>query len=179
MRLRFAVLGWIVAWGIGFGAADKAIAAEEVILKYSAIERTIPVSDLSNFAETGQLTRPLRRYLRLSRQRPDRVRRILSYQAPLDVRAIDRILNSPVGSLALAQTARAIYTPSRGADQAALRSALVAAAADGRVSLIEVIRNYPTQQVYVDSERLLEVVRQIAALQDQFGGLFQGMPLPR
>ncbi|MDM9582930.1 alpha/beta hydrolase [Nostoc sp. GT001] len=59
-----------------------------------------------------------------------------------------------------------MYTPSRRADRQALRAALVLSASqDRQVSLIEIIKNYPTNEVEVDGNRLESVYRQLRRLQ--------------
>lgn len=70
------------------------------------------------------------------------------------------------------QISQVIYTPSRRADRQALRSALVLSASqDGQVSLIKIIKNYPTDEVEVDGivyrrrHRLEGAYRQLRRLQ--------------
>ena len=61
------------------------------------------------------------------------------------------MLNSRIGNIILEQISQVIYTPSRRVDRQALRSALVLSASqDVQVSLIEIIKNYPTNKVEVD-----------------------------
>jgi hypothetical protein len=168
MRLSLVALVWTALLGISFIiAADPAIAAEQIVLRYGQLERSISVADLSRFAETGELSRPLRRYFRLAQQEPYGVRRVLNYPAPVNTRTLDRVLNSPLGNLVLAQLTQAVYTSSRAEDETALRSALVAASQDNQLSLIEVIQNYPTPQVYVDGERLVAAYQQLSILSDR------------
>lgn len=180
MRLSFAALSGAILFGLGSSifAANRAIAAEQVVLKYSVLERSVSVEELSTFAETGELSPALRTYLRMAQKDPAEVRQSLNREATVNVLLLDRILNSPVGNLALGQMTQAIYTPSREADQAAMRSALIlSASGDNRVSLIEVIQNYPTQQVYVDGNRLVAAYQQVSALGNRLGNLLEGTGL--
>lgn len=180
MGLRLAALSGALLLGISVGvfSSGKAIAAEQVVLKYSLLERSISVEELSTFAETGELSTALQTYLRLARKDPDEVRQNLNREATVNVRLLDQILNSPVGDLALGQITQAIYTSSREADEQAMRSALVLSASDdSRVSLMEVIENYPTQQVVVDGNRLVAAYQQVSALGDRLGNLLEGTGL--
>lgn len=164
----------LLAAGLTFAPAAKA--ADRVVLKYGVLERSIAVSDLENFAETGDMTRALRRYIRISGERPDRVRQTLTREFTVSPRLLDRLLNNPIGETALNQLAGAIYPPSGSDDPAALRSALVLSASnDDRISILEVVRNYPTPQVYVDGERLVEAYGQIQALRDRLGPILEGI----
>jgi hypothetical protein len=109
---------------------SSAQAADEIVLKYRLLERSVDVADLERFAETGELTRPLRRYIRVSGQRPEQVRETLTQEFAVSPRLLDRMLNNPIGEAALNQISEAIYPPSGQADETALRSALVLSASD-------------------------------------------------
>ncbi|MEH1838700.1 MAG: alpha/beta hydrolase [Nostoc sp.] len=86
---------------------------------------------------------------------------------------LDKVLNSRIGNIILDQISQVIYTQSRRADRQALRSALVLSASqDGQVSLIEIIKNYPTNEVKVDGKRLQGAYRQLRGLQTSLEDLF-------
>lgn len=177
LRLTARLTGLVSALLLSLTAAP-AQAADQVVLKYRVFERSIAVSDLTQFAETGELNRPLRRYIRLSGQQPERVRETLTQEFAVSPLVLDRLLNSPIGETALGQLSQAIYPSSREADETALRSALVLSATDdGQISFIEVLRNYPTPQVYIDGERLAEAYSQLRALSDRIGPLLQDIGL--
>jgi Alpha/beta hydrolase of unknown function (DUF1400) len=146
-----------------------ALAAEKVVLRYGIFERSVSVADLTTFAETGKRSRDLKAYIRASKQDPAKIRQTLTDKVDVNVTTIDRVLNSPVGDVALNQLSQYIYTSSRTADKEALRAALVLSASeDNNISIIEVVQNYPTQEMYLDGERLSETYAQIAVLR---GGL--------
>jgi hypothetical protein len=148
---------------------SRAIAAEQVILKYNVFERSIPVADLTTFAETGKLSRDLKAYMRASKQDRKEVRKTLTDKVDVNVTTLDRVLNSVVGNLALEQLSRYIYTSSRQADKQAMRAALVLSASeDSNISIIEIAQNYPTAEVYIDGNRLSATYAQISVLR---GGL--------
>lgn len=149
--------------------SPAAIAAEQVVFKYNIFERSIPVEDLTAFAETGKLSRDLKAYMRVSKQDPEKVRKTLTDKVDVNVVTLDRVLNSVVGNLALEQLSQHIYTSSRQADKQAMRAALVLSASeDNNISILEIVQNYPTQNVYIDGERLSETYAQISLLR---GGL--------
>jgi Alpha/beta hydrolase of unknown function (DUF1400) len=146
-----------------------ALAAENVVLRYGIFERSVSVADLTNFAETGKRSRDLRAYIRASKQDPAKIRQTLTDKVDVNVTTVDRILNSPVGDVALNQLSQYIYTSSRTADKEALRAAIVLSASeDNNISIMEIVQNYPTQEMYLDGERLSETYAQISVLR---GGL--------
>jgi hypothetical protein len=156
------------AWGllcIALSLPQAAIASERVVMKYNVFERSVSVAELTEFAETGKRSRDIKAYLRMSKQDPAEVRRTLTDKVDVSVTTLDRVLNSPVGDVALDQLSQYIYTSSRQADKEAMRAALVLSASeDNSVSLIEVAQNYPTEDVYINGNRLSEAYSQITLL---------------
>jgi hypothetical protein len=80
---------------------------------------------------------------------------------------LDRVLNSFLGDAILDQMGDFVHTPSGEADREAMRSALILSASDdNRISLIEVIQNYPTREMHVNGNRIVATYRQIANIQE-------------
>lgn len=178
MRLNSLITKLSLILGIGVSVplwATGAIAAERVVLKYSVLRQSVSVAELTTLAETGETSRSLRRYLRLAGKQPEEVRQTLTEEAQVNVILVDRGLNNPVGDTVLDQISEAVYPPSGEASREALRSALVLSASDdNRISLIEVIQNYPTDEVVVDGNRLVAAYGQLQAIQERFGDLLEG-----
>jgi hypothetical protein len=71
---------------------------------------------------------------------------------------LDRILHGFVGDFLLEQLTQVIHMPTGTADVKALRGALMAAVSDDeRLSTIEVLQKYPTQEIWVDGNRLMDL----------------------
>ncbi len=175
MRLSFLSLRQIFCLGAitsAFIYSAQVTAAEKVVLEYGVFRGSVRVNELTAFAETGEVSPPLRFYLKAGRANPQEVRQALN--APISVSPIvlDRVLNSPVGGILLDQVSQAVHTPAAGADRQALRSALVLSAArDGKITLIETIQRYPTSEVHVEGDRLVRAYRQLSALESRIQDL--------
>lgn len=153
-------------------------AAERVVLKYKIFNRSIPVQDLSDLAETGEVSPTLRAYFRLTNRDPNDLRSALNREVPVNLIALDRILNSPIGNIAIDEVSKTIHTSSGEGDRQAMRSALIlSATGDNRISLIEVIENYPTESVHVEGDRLVAAYEEIAALQRRIDQLMDSIGL--
>ena len=176
---RFTALTSVLLAVTAFAFASPAAkAADRVVVKYGVLERSIAVSDLENFAETGDLTRALRRYIRISGESPERIRQVLTQEVAVSPRLLDRLLNNPIGETALSRLSEAIYPPSRSTNASALRSALVLSASDDdRITLLEIVRNYPTPRVYIDGERLVQAYGQVRDLRDRLGPILEGIDI--
>lgn len=142
--------------------ASKGMAAETIVFRYGIFGESIPVSQLAEFAQTGQASPSLNSYFRLFRQKPNAIRRVLNGDLDVDLLTLDRFLNSSSGERILDQLGEALQTPVGEANRQALRAAIVLSAKDNRVSLIEVLRNYPTRQLYVDARAVGRTYRQVA-----------------
>jgi len=59
----------------------------------------------------------------------------------------------------LDQVSQVVHTPTNRANRESLRSALVSSALpDGKITLIETLEKYPTQEVHVEGDRIAEFV---------------------
>ena len=168
-------------------SGGRAFAAEQVVLKYRIFRSSISVKELTNFAQTGELSTSLRVNLALAKQNPKAIRQYLTQPVAVNLRLLDRVLNSPVGNVILDQISDAIHTPSRKADRQALRAALILSASRdypdssgqnsrNTISLIEIIQNYPTSEVEVEGEVLERAYRQLSQLAKTLQDLQQRIP---
>lgn len=139
--------------------------AESVVLKYGWLQDSLSVSELSTFSETGEKSSKLDSYLKLAKQNPKTVRQVLSQKIPVDGVMLSKMLNNPVGDFLLDSVSEVITTPSEKASRQSLRGALVTSALENNdLSLMEVIENYPTEEVHVKGDRLLEIYQQMEGI---------------
>ncbi len=174
MRWSFFKGRWTLFLATGAGIlfySTAAVAAEKVVLKYSVIRMTLPVSELEVFAETGKMSPALEMLLGQAKKDPEVVRRTLTRPVKISQKLLDRTLNSKLGEIVLDELGQVIRTPSGTANQEALRKALVLSAnSDNQITLLETIKNYPTSEVHVEGDRLVEAYGKLVALSEQLGG---------
>ncbi|MGQ4650307.1 alpha/beta hydrolase [Lyngbya aestuarii] len=162
-------LGFVTLMSAAF-SSTLAEAAESVVLKYRFLQETVSVPELSEFAQTGQLSPALSTYLRMANKEPEQLRGTLTREIHVDPILLSKALNSPVGELMLGQVSEVIHTPSNRANIPSLRSALVSSALpDQEITLIEILENYPTPEVHVNGERLVEVMEGIRKITGLIG----------
>jgi hypothetical protein len=139
-------------------SAKAAEAAQTVVLKYSIFRESISVAQLSKFIKTGELSPSLRAYLNMANQKPEKLRQVLAKEVDVNPTLLSQALNSLPGEILLDFVSEVIQTPSGRASRQSLRGALVTSAlADGNVSLMEVLENYPTSEIHVEGDRLVEI----------------------
>ncbi len=141
-------------------------AAENLLVGFGLLERSIPIADLERFAATGELTPQLRIYsqqMRLSDEQIHQVRQVLSTPATISPVAVAQFLYTDQGVLLLEQISRVVQTPVRQANVQALRGALILAAAnpDTGFTLINVLKTYPTEAMRIDLGAGLAIAQEI------------------
>ena len=143
--------------------SSKALASEKVIFQYAGATQSITIEELQTFANTGEISPALDSLLKFGKQNPLTIRWILTQQFPADTELIYDLLNTAPGEYVLSQTGNVVSSKSERANIPALRGALVTSASDDRlISLIELLENYPTKEVYVNGKVLAKAQRNLA-----------------
>lgn len=164
---RLLAMGLGCSLGLTTGIAG-AIAAEEVRLSFGPLAMGIPVADLAVLAATGEAPEDLDRLLAVSDQDPATWQRILNHSLEINPLLLDVALNSGPGESVLDRLGEAIHPPSKQASRQALRAALMAAAHDGEMTLLEIVQAYPNPQVVVNGDRLAEGYGQLMEALEPF-----------
>ncbi|WP_088889065.1 alpha/beta hydrolase [Leptolyngbya ohadii] len=153
------VLGISAALGL---QVAPAAAAQDLVITFGILGRSIPIEDLRVLAETGEVTDELRWYVNVANIAPADFQRVLSQEVNVSQRLIDRVTYSLPGEFLLSQVGNTIHTRSRRANIQALRAALLlSTSGDNRLSLLEFLEQYPTAEVYIDGKSLLALVRDV------------------
>jgi Alpha/beta hydrolase of unknown function (DUF1400) len=147
---------------------SRASSSETVIFTYGGLTQSIPIGELQDFADTGEVSPALDTLLKHGKQNPFVIRWILKQEFPANNKLIADLLNTASGEYILSQTENVVSSKTERANVTALRGALIASASDNNlVSLLELLENYPTQDVYVNGKIL-------ARLQENFAQFVEG-----
>ncbi|MGC1308471.1 MAG: alpha/beta hydrolase [Phormidesmis sp.] len=162
-------------WGLGIGAMQAAIAlspfctkptqaAERITFSLGAtIERSISVESLEVYAAEGRVTEELAPYIayaqNLDPQAAVRVRSLLSQRVDLDVITVAQFAYTPQGEYLLDQAGEVFRTGARLPGGQGLRGAAILAAADSDegLTLLNVIRRFPTPVLRIDLPKGLAI----------------------
>ncbi|MFM7313675.1 MAG: alpha/beta hydrolase [Cyanobium sp.] len=158
------------ALGLSLLLAHPAVqAAENVVFVSGAFRRSIPVADLEHLAATGQARGLLQDVLRLSRQDPQAVSRLLNQSVKLPVVLVSRLLNTRIGEVLLQRLAQIVF-PLNAASVGlpALRSAVVLGLVDNDkgLSALSFLRAYPSQELAVSLPALMGVMSKASSISD-------------
>lgn len=146
-------------------SSPAAQAAEKVVFTYKQFGQSLTIDELETFAETGKASSKLKFFLNVSGQDREAARKFMTKEVKVNLRTADRLLHILPGEYALFQAGQIFHTPSKEANLQAFRSAVILSLSDdNRISFLEFLQNYPTQQFYVDGFKLAKVAGTIDGL---------------
>ncbi|WP_058995963.1 alpha/beta hydrolase [Leptolyngbya sp. NIES-2104] len=136
-----------------------AVSAERVFLSYGILERSISVSALETYARTGALDSDLYVYSQYVTPRQLQIlRRALLTRADVDPIAVSQFLYTQQGEILLRRLGQVIQPESRDTGFFAIRGAVILAAADPEgLTLLNVLRKFPTRALRIDLQRSLDI----------------------
>ena len=151
--------------GIAVAPALPLRASDQVVLAFGPFSRSIPTESLVKFAETGVVDRPLAPFLRrLNGAQREQLRTALTARRAINLVPLSQWFNSPMGNRSLQFLGKLVQTDAGLNGRQALRAAIVAAAAeDGDISVIDIVRNFPTTSLQIDLSQALAIGRQVRA----------------
>lgn len=140
--------------------------AERIYIPYGILEFSIPVSALEAYALEGRIERELASYAGyVEPQQLEQLRQILI--TPIDVTpvAIAQFLYSAQGEQILQRVGEIIQTKAGQEGFYGIRAALIKAAAypEG-LTLLNVLREFPTYGIRINSARSLEIIEDLSEL---------------
>ncbi|HHP7232757.1 MAG TPA: alpha/beta fold hydrolase, partial [Xenococcaceae cyanobacterium] len=150
---------------IGTLSATPVLSAERVVLSIPlAGEFYISVDSLATFAETGMITQDLKFYAnRLDQRSLNQLRQVLRQRLDVPPVTVARLTNMPMGEDYLKRVGQIISTHPNHNGFLALRSALILAADDPEgLNLINILRNFPTRNIRVDTDFVLSLIKESA-----------------
>jgi predicted dienelactone hydrolase len=149
--------------------APAANAAERVYISYSILERSIPIASLETYARQGTIDEALEVYTQYAK--PDelvQLRRLLQTRAEISPVALSQFLYSPQGEILLQRLGQVIQSESRLSGFNAIRAALILAAADPEgLTLLNLLRKFPTRGIRIDVEGSLAIAAALEGIVNQ------------
>lgn len=138
-------------------------AAQRIYASYSALERSISIDALELYAKKGIINNDLAAYARYAEPKVmQQLRRVLVTRINIEPVAISQFFYTPQGEDLLQRIGQIIQTESRQTGVYALRSALVLAAADDEgLTLLNVLRHFPSSGIRVDLRRSLQLADEV------------------
>ncbi|GAB4345585.1 MAG: hypothetical protein OHK0047_38990 [Leptolyngbyaceae cyanobacterium] len=147
--------------------------ANEVVFRYGIFRRRLAVAELTNFAKTGEQSRVLQKYLEMTNSDAESIRQILNQPVGIDRSTLNVALKNPAANLLLDELGHIIQTPDNKIqdNKEALREAvLTSASKDNQFTLLEVIQNYPGDEIHLDVKRAIRTYNTVSKFQKPVEG---------
>jgi predicted dienelactone hydrolase/ABC-type amino acid transport substrate-binding protein len=163
-------LSTCLALGLGlclpFVKLKPASAAERILLSYGLLEVSLPVESLELFVKEGKVDREFAFFARhLKPQQLSLLREGLQKPLKIQPGILDRLLRIQMAEAGVKRLGQIIQTDSRINGFYAIRAALLLAASEPEgLTMLNVMRRYPTKSVRVDIATVLELAKQVSVL---------------
>lgn len=145
----YSVLLFLAIDGLFFSAPS--FAAQEMAVRYLIFEQSLPITDLRTYAETGKASSALQSFLNyLNKEEQKAVYQFLQVKIPLNLMAVDRLLDTEIGKNMLSEVAK-LTLRRDNAGIPALRAAVInGAQAPGGLSVVSFLEAYPSKRMTID-----------------------------
>jgi predicted dienelactone hydrolase len=144
-------------------ALEPVRSAEKIYVNYGPLEFSLPVDALEVYAKTGKIEQDLDFFAQyLTNEQREQLRQSLITPIYLTPVAISQFLYSPQGEIILQRVGQIIQTTNRRSGFYALRSALILAAANQEgLTLLNVLQEFPTYGLRINSENGLAIINEL------------------
>lgn len=139
-------------------------AAEQIEFSYSLLGFYLPVDSLETYAQTGTVDSQLGFYFQfVDSTVEDELRNALQLSHQISPWELSQMLYSPIGEEVLQNLGTLIRTESEQNGFYALRAALIQSAEDPEgLSVLGVLRHFPTQTIHVDIAQILQLSQHLS-----------------
>ena len=146
--------------------AAPALGAERIYVTYGPIEVSVPIESLAVFAKEGQIDSNLDGFAQYANQSQlAEIRSALQAKAEISQVTIAQFLYTPQGEVLLRRLGRLIQTKARQPGFYAIRAALILAASDPEgLTIVNVLRKFPTYGIRIDLTRGLAIANELTSL---------------
>lgn len=161
---------WGVSLTLGIIAVDPQVtsAAERLRFNYSILSFSLSVDALELYAEEGKINEELSFYTNLLDERTvKQLRRILRRRININPILLYRLSRSPIGIEIIKSLGEVATTHPGYNGFYPLRSSITNAALENRdrgVTLIDVLREFPREDILIDTAKLLELRNELTTL---------------
>lgn len=138
--------------------APCSLAAEVITVRYGLFDQSVSIADLRHYAKTGNASISLQDFLRyIKREDQIALRDALQTSIPVNLIALDRVLNATTGKRFLTQLAQADDRQDAAGVQA-LRAALILGIKSDEINVLDALEAYPNPRLTINLPKALQVL---------------------
>ena len=167
---RQTILALGAAIGLSISSAlQPALAAKDVALVSGAYKRSISVSDIVYLADTGKARGLLSDVLRLGKQDPKEVAKLLNQKLDLPLVLTSRLMSTRIGDVIIHRVAAIIYplkVPDPSVSVPAIRAGVINGLQkeEGGLTVINFLDAYPADVMEVNIPALLGLIEKAESI---------------
>jgi hypothetical protein len=160
-RLLVGVTSGLALCGLGsMISAPAGWSAEKITMKYGPIYRSIAVTDLKDYAQTGKPSDELGSFLRLVKPKDrESLTKTLNMKFPFTVVQVDKLIKTPAAEGLLTELSGATVLPGNEELKALRGALLIAASSKEGLGTLSLLDSYPTPTLTVDLKKLLVLMK--------------------
>ncbi|MBE9097593.1 alpha/beta hydrolase [Tychonema sp. LEGE 07203] len=146
--------------------AAPAFGAERIYINYGPLEQSVPIESLALFAKEGKIDSNLDGIAQYAKKSQlAEIRGALQAKAEISHVTIAQFLYTPQGEVLLERLGRVVQTKARQPGFYAIRAALILAAADPEgLTILNVLRKFPTYGLRIDVARGFGIANELTSL---------------
>ncbi|MEG4800332.1 alpha/beta hydrolase [Microcoleus sp. ARI1-B5] len=146
--------------------AAPALGADRIYVTYGPLEVSVPIESLALFATEGKIDSNLDGFAQYAKKSQlAAIRSVLQAKAEISHVTIAQFLYTPQGEVLLERLGRVIQTKARQPGFYAIRAALILAASDPEgLTILNVLRKFPTYGIRIDINRGLGIASELTSL---------------
>lgn len=148
-------------------SSSVSLAAEKIVIRYGLFEESVKIANIRKYAETREVSSDLASFLNyLSPQQQQSLLEVLQIKIPLDIVAINKLVNSESGEKLMRFVNLAIARRDQAGIQA-LRSAIILGTkAPKGLGIISFLEAYPSESIVVNLPVALQMLNQAGWLNE-------------
>lgn len=154
---------------LGLLAPLPSLGAERLTLSFGVLGRSIPIGSLEEYAKTGKVDDELAAYTQYAdKKQLTQLREVLLTPIPLTAVQVSQFLYTPIGETLLKNLGEVVQQDSGISGFYAIRASLILAAAEPQgLTLLNVLRRFPSRTISINLPRSLEIAAAFERLVNQ------------
>ncbi|MBD0301310.1 MAG: alpha/beta hydrolase [Tolypothrix sp. T3-bin4] len=159
-RLLLCVFGCFIFLVFhSFLGSSPSLGADKIVVRYGLFDQSLPVADIRKYAETKKVSSDLQSFLGyLKPKQQQQFQQALQVKKPLDIVALNKLVDSPIGKLLLSGASRAIARDDKAGIPALRAALLIGAKSPEGLSILSFLEAYPSDRLVIDVPSTLDLL---------------------
>lgn len=159
-RLILCLFGcFIFLFFHSFLGSSPSLGADKIVVRYGLFDQSLPVADIRKYAETKKVSSDLQSFLGyLKPKQQAQFQEALQVKKSLDIVALNKLVDSPIGKLLLSGASRAIARRDQAGVPALQAALLIGAKSPEGLSILSFLEAYPSDRLVIDVPAVLDLL---------------------